>query len=95
MNQAQRIVLVIALGIGLLVIAVALNLVMTDPLGSGWFRLGDTTGVALSPSQTDNYFVVASDRTIIEQAAVWVAGVAVWTGAALWLLRTRRETEPT
>jgi len=90
MNRAQRIVLVIALGIALVAIALTLNLVMTDRyLASGWFAYAPNTGVTFSPSQTDDYFVVVSDRSIMEQGAVWLVAVGTWTLASLWLLRSR------
>ena len=89
MNHGQRIVLIIALGLAGVVVSIAANLVMTDPPGSGWFPLSGSTGVTFSPSQSDNYVVVLSDRAILEQAAVWLAGLALWTAASCWLLRDR------
>jgi hypothetical protein len=94
MNRAQRIVLVIALALALVVIAIAANLVMSDPLEAGWFRVSESVGVTLAPSQTDDYFVVASDRSVMEQAAVWLVGIGMWTGASLWLLRSARAEGP-
>jgi hypothetical protein len=88
-NRAQRIVLVIAFGLAGVVVAIAANLVITDPPGSGWFPVSGSTGVTFSPSNSDDYFVVMSDRAIVEQAAVWLAAIAVWTAAACWLLRDR------
>jgi hypothetical protein len=77
MNRAQRIVLVIALGIGMIAIAIAANLVMTDPLDPSWFDLSE------GPRRSDDYFVVMSDRAILEQVGIWLLAVATWAGAAL------------
>ena len=94
MNTAQRIVLVIALGIGLVAIAGTVNIVMLDRVGPGWFAYAPNTGVTFSPSQTDSYFVVPTDRSIIEQGAVWLLALATWAGASVWLLRTRPQGGP-
>ena len=88
MNTAQRVVLVVALGIAMLAIAGALNLVLLDRIGAGWFSLDESTGATFSPSQTDTYYVVPTDRAIVEQAAIWLLALATWGGASLWILRT-------
>lgn len=88
MNHGQRIVLVVALGFAAVVVAIAANLVMTDPPGTGWFPVSGSTGVTFSPSKTDSYVVVMSDRAILEQAGVWVVGIALWAAASCWLLRS-------
>jgi hypothetical protein len=93
-NTAQRIVLVIALGIALVAIAGAVNLLMLDRVGPGWFAYAPNTGVTFSPSETDTYFAVATDRSIMEQAGVWLLALATWAGASLWLLRTRPQGGP-
>ena len=89
MNLAQRIVLVIALGLAMVAIAGALNLVLLDGIGAGWLSLDESSGATFSPSQTDTYYVVPTDRTIVEQAAIWLLALATWGGASLWILRTR------
>ncbi len=89
MNLPQRVVLVVALGIAALVAVATVNLVLSDPLPGGWFDLAPSTGAAL----TDNYFVIASDWLIIRQSLIGLLGLASWTAAAMWLLRTRSQPE--
>ena len=84
--------LVIALGIGLFAVAGALSLLSLDRLGDGWFSLDESTGVTLS-SQTDTYYVVPTDRTVVEQAGIWLLAVVTWAGASVWLLRTPRSVD--
>jgi hypothetical protein len=88
-NTAQRVVLVVALGIAMIAVAGALNLLLLDRIGAGWFSLDESTGATFSPSQTDTYYVVPTDRAIVEQAGIWLLALATWGGASLWLLRTR------
>ena len=87
MNQAQRLVLVIALGIALVIVTVAANLLVDDPVPGGWVDLTPSVGATVS----DQYFVVVDDDVIVRRAAMWLAGLVVWTGASLWLLRSRPE----
>lgn len=89
MNQAQRIVLVIALGLALGIVAITANIVIGDPLEPGWYEYSPNVGVNVS----DDYYVVATDEAILRQALVWLAGLALWTAASLRLLRTRRGPE--
>ena len=83
-NRAQRIVLVIALAVGFVVVAIAANLLLSEPVPPIWFRMGE----AFSASQTDDYFVVMSDRAIAEQAGIWLVAVTTWAGTSVWLLRS-------
>ena len=87
MNRAQRIILVVALGVALLVAAVVVNLLMLARFDGGWFAYVPSSPVTTS----DNYFTVTSDRAIMRQGLVWLAALALWTGVSLWLLRTPRE----
>jgi hypothetical protein len=90
-NTAQRIVLVVALGIALVAIAGAANLAMDYPVDGGWFAYAPNTGATFSPSQTDSYFAVGNDGAILRQAAIWLLAIGTWAGASVWLLRTRAE----
>jgi hypothetical protein len=90
-NRAQRIVLVVAMGIGLFALAGAANLLLLDRPDPGWFTYSPSVGVTMS--ETDTYFVTASDRDVVEQAAVWLAALAGWTGASVWLLRSSGPTD--
>lgn len=87
-NTAQRIVLVIALGVALVIVTITANLLADDPLSSGWLDVAPNVGATV----TDDYFIVVDDDVIVRQAAAWLASLALWTGASLWLLRTREET---
>ena len=94
MNHAQRVVLVIALGIGLFAIAGAASFITLDRVGAGWFSYAPNTGITLSPSdQTDTYYVVPTDRAIVEQAGIWLLALVTWAGASVWLLRARPVTD--
>jgi hypothetical protein len=83
-NRAQRIVLVIALGLALLGAAIGANLLMLDRYDDGWFSYAPNPGVTVS----DLYFRPASDGSIVQQGLVWVVALAVWTAASVRLLRT-------
>jgi hypothetical protein len=87
MNQSQRVVLVIALGVGALIAVVTANVVLYEPIAPGWFDYAPNTGVTAS----DSYFIVVSDWLIVRQSLAGLMGVATWTAAAMWLLRTRTE----
>ena len=87
MNRAQRIVLVVALGVGLVALAVVLNLLMLDRFDGGWFAYEPNASITTS----DTYFTVVSDRAIVRQGLVWLAALALWTGVSLRLLRTPRD----
>jgi len=89
-NRAQRIVLVIAMAVGLFVAAGAVSFITLDRVGGGWFAYAPNTGATPS-QQTDTYYVVPTDRAIAEQAGIWLLALVTWAGAAVWLLRTRVE----
>jgi hypothetical protein len=95
-NLAQRVVVVIALGIGLFVVAAAVSFLTLDRVDGGWFAYAPNTGVTLEPSQqTDTYYVVPTDRAMAEQAGIWLLALVTWAGASLWLLRTRSKAVET
>ena len=80
MQDRQRTIIVIASGLGLVVLAVTVNRLLTDPDG-GWFAYAPNTGVTYAPSS----------RTYIwREAGVWLGALAAWTGLALWLFRRPR-----
>jgi hypothetical protein len=88
MNQAQRVVLVIALGIATLLAVATVNLLLYEPFAAGWFAYAPNTGVTFSPSQTDDYFVVTRDWPIVRHSLIALAGLLVWSAASLRILRT-------
>jgi hypothetical protein len=87
-NRAQRIVLVIALGVGLLTAALVANLLMLEPYG-GWFAYAPNTSI----TATSDYFVHPTDGELVRQGLVWLAALALWTAASLRLLRTQDHTD--
>jgi hypothetical protein len=90
-NTAQRIVLVVALGIALFAIAGAANLLMDYPSANGWFAYAPNTGVT---AQIDDYYIVVDDGVVMRQAGVWLLALATWAGASVWLLRSRPQGGP-
>jgi hypothetical protein len=76
-------VVVIALGVGIMGLATGVNLLMVDR-HEGWFSYAPDAAVTVS----DGYFTAADDTSVLEQGLVWLAGLAVWTAASVWLLRT-------
>ena len=90
-NQSQRIVSIVALGVALLVVGWGVNLLMLDaPNDLSSYVPG--TGAS---RQTDAYFVVTDDEAIVRHAGVWLLAVATWAAASLWLVRSREEAETT
>jgi hypothetical protein len=82
MNDRQRTVVVIGSGFALAVVAWTVNRLLADPVG-GWTAYAPTTGATFPPANPN------SDTWIWREAAVWLAAVAIWSGLALWLRRTR------
>lgn len=85
-NQSQRVVLVVALGLAMLIVGVTVHGLLYEPFdGLGLDGLTPGTGGTYS----DTYFIVASDATVVRQALVWLGGVAIWTVASWRILRSR------
>ncbi|MGA2210067.1 MAG: hypothetical protein ABSH30_10565 [Acidimicrobiales bacterium] len=82
-NRAQRVVVVIALG------------VVLDLLGGWLTSLGSYTGwVGYAPlAATNDLAYAGSGLHPWERFAVWVGLTVVWAAAALLLLRTPRSSE--
>jgi hypothetical protein len=81
-QERQRTVIVIALGLGLAVLAATVNRLVSDADG-GWFAYAPNTGVTYAPS---------SRSQVWREAAVWLAALGVWTGLALWIFRRPRSS---
>jgi hypothetical protein len=79
-QERQRTVLVIASGLALAVLAVTVNRLLLNADG-GWFAYAPNSGVTYAPS---------SRVEIWREAVVWLAGVGMWTGFALWIFRRPR-----
>ena len=79
MNLAQRVAVLLALGVVLHVSCQAI--LFKDVADAGWFAY--TPGVEhLEPAGPAKF-------TPVVQVLVFAAHVGAWTGAALWLLRDR------
>lgn len=79
MQERQRTVLVVATGLALAVLAVAVNRQLADADG-GWFAYAPNTGVTLDPGFDPG-------TAIWREAAVWLGAIAAWSGISLWLYR--------
>lgn len=80
MSDRQRIIVVIAAGLGLAILAATVNRLLADP-GGGWFAYAPNTGVAFAPGARTNVW---------REAGVWLGALVLWTGLALWLYRRPR-----
>ena len=80
MQERQRIVVVIASGVGLALMAATVNRLLAAHDG-GWFAYAPNSGVTFGPS---------SRQVIWREAGIWLGALAVWTGLALWLFRHPR-----
>ena len=88
MNTAQRVVLVVALGLGMAVVVTTINAVLWDPWsnGGGWFNYAPESGLVLEPSGSGSYQEL-DDGSTIGPAVVWLLGISMWTALALLVLR--------
>jgi hypothetical protein len=84
LNQAQRIVLVVALGAALATLAITQNRLWGD-LHGGWFAYAPNTGVIMDGSESWPTW---------RAAIVWLVAIVIWASASLWLLRPGRPAEP-
>jgi heme/copper-type cytochrome/quinol oxidase subunit 1 len=77
MQERQRTVIVVATGLVLAVLAVAINRDLSDA-DAGWFAYAPNTGVTFDPG---------SSSAIWREAAIWLGAIAAWSGISLWLYR--------
>jgi hypothetical protein len=82
-NRAQRIVVVIALGVVLIAVAGTVTLVMDDGT-AGWFAYAPNTGVIF-----DDASPLADDGDLWRRAGVWAVTAGLWALGSLWVLRDR------
>ena len=78
MQERQRTVIVVASGLALAVLAVAINRDLSDADG-GWFAYAPNTGATFDPGSTTS--------AIWREAAIWIGAIAAWSGISLWLYR--------
>lgn len=84
MNLGRRVILVIALGAALVVLATTVSSLLVEEPDSGWFMY--QVGDAVRPLGTG---MDAGDHVVV--GAVWLVAVAIWFAIAWWLFRPRRE----
>jgi hypothetical protein len=80
-QERQRKVIVVATGLVLAVLAVAINRDLSDA-DAGWFAYAPNTGVTFDPG-----FDPGSSSAIWREAAIWLGAIAAWSGISLWLDR--------
>ena len=77
--------IVIALGVAMLVVGVTVSGLLYDPGSNGGPGQPDT---GRTPTSTDNYFIVASDSTILGQAMITLGALAIWAAVSWRILRS-------
>ena len=78
-NGRQRIVVVVAVGSALAVIALVVD-VRWRSVNGGWMAYtGDSV-------QTDTYYVEGRGSDLLKTIAVWLTAIALWAGFSVWLL---------
>ena len=83
MNERQRILLVVALGLAIAVVAATWNaMVATDGPGGGWLDCASATCSTDAPGDA------------FRAGAIWFVAVLVWTALGFRLLRSRRADSP-
>jgi len=78
-SDRQRTIVVIATGLGLAILANALNRLLAYP-GGGWFAYSPNAGVRFPGARA----------SIWREAGIWLGALVLWTGVALWLYRRPR-----
>jgi hypothetical protein len=68
----------------MVVVGVTISVVLYDPFDAGLGTL--TPGGALT--STDDYFVVASDSTVVGQSAIALGALALWAAVSWRVLRS-------
>lgn len=81
MTHSRRVIVSIALGAGLAILANAVARLLTDDPDGGWFMY--------APGQTDTTFEPSDGDTVLT-AVVWLIAVGVWS-AVSWRLFMRRD----
>jgi hypothetical protein len=82
LNPARRVVVCIAAGLALAIVAAGANHLMTTTPDGGWFMYSPGTEPTFSSSR--------SDSDVIRAGAVWLIAVGAWLLFSWWLFRERR-----
>lgn len=83
LGLAQRIVIVVGLGLGLMVLGA--YLVSDSPANFGWF--------GYAPLGQDAFVPEGSGLAAWQQMLIWLALILVWSTAAVMLLKPRSAAE--
>ena len=81
MNQAQKVVVSIAVGAALVVGAGALSQVFDNSTDGGWFMYSPNSTTMFSPQH----------GSIARGVAIWMAAIAIWLVFASRLFRSRAD----
>ena len=82
MNLARRIVVCIATGFALAIVATGVNRLMATTAEGGWFMYSPDTQPTFSSS--------SSDSDVVRAGVVWLLAVGAWLLLSWWLFRERR-----
>mgnify|MGYP001226538160 CR=1 FL=1 len=91
MNDRQRIVLVIALGLAIALIVYTWDATIWSNRDGDWFAFAPNTGVLVSPELAAG----RPDRSIdiVRSGVMWLGGVVVWAVVSYWILRQRNSDD--
>jgi hypothetical protein len=81
-NDRQRILLVVALGLALAVVVHTWDQMISSNDGGGWFAYAPNTAAVFADRSSD----------IFRSGVMWFVGVLVWAGCSLWILRGRESS---
>jgi len=81
-NSARRVVVCVAVGLALAVVAAGLNRLMATTPEGGWF--------VYSPGNEPTFSSSSSDSDVLRAGLVWLLSVGVWLLFSWWLFRERR-----
>ncbi|MBI4936403.1 MAG: hypothetical protein HY828_21195 [Actinobacteria bacterium] len=81
MNGSQKVVMSVALGAGLAVVASAVAARLNGPSDGGWFMYSQNSTTLYSAS---------SNGSTLRTVAIWLGAIAIWFGLSWRLFRSDR-----
>jgi hypothetical protein len=81
-NLARRVVLCIATGLALAIVATGVDRLTATTAEGGWFMYSPDTQPTFSSSSSDN--------DVVRAGVVWLLAVRAWLLFSWWLFRERR-----
>lgn len=82
MNDRQRVVLVVALGLAIAVIVHTWDAIISTHDDGGWFAYAPNTNPIFSSNDNGE---------VVRRGAMWLGGVAAWAAISLVVLRRRTD----